>query len=168
MDLVKVDGFDLEAAQAGLALQTDTAEGVGDLALLIPDHAALGEDKWLFGGGLDGAADDLLGVAKAVDGGGVDPVDAEVDGVVDGGDGVVVVLRAPGESPVAAADGPRAEADASKPEIRCAKLIQIHRVFLILEFVSGAKAGRHRGRDSSLYYHLLNDTLPARCNPLSS
>ena len=70
--------------------------------------------------------DDLFGVAEAVDGGGVDPVDAELDGAVDGGDGVVVVLRAPGEGPVAAADGPCAEADGGEVQIRVAKLFLVH------------------------------------------
>jgi len=61
------------------------------------------------GAGADGLADYFLGVTEAVDGGGVNPVDALVEGGMDGADGVGVVLRAPCEVPVAAADGPSAK-----------------------------------------------------------
>jgi hypothetical protein len=55
----------------------------------------------------EGAGDDTFAAAVAVAGGGVDQVDAEVERLVEGGEGVAVVLRAPG----AAAEGPGAEAD---------------------------------------------------------
>src|SRR3954471_6984313 len=58
----------------------------------------------------DRPPDDLLGVAEAVGGGGFDPVDAELDGVMDRGDRVVVVLAAPTGRPLAA-DRPGADAD---------------------------------------------------------
>src|SRR4051794_26242665 len=48
---------------------------------------------------------------EPVSGGGIDPVDAELDGVMDRLDRVVVVLPAPPELPAAAPDRPRAEAD---------------------------------------------------------
>ena len=62
-------------------------------------------------------ADDFFGVAEAVDGGGIDPVDAEVEGAVNGRDGFAVILRAPGEFPVAAADRPCAKANRSEFQI---------------------------------------------------
>ena len=51
-------------------------------------------------GPLERFGDNLFRVAEAVDGGGIDPVDAEVEGAMDGVYGVVVVLRAPGELPI--------------------------------------------------------------------
>ena len=117
VDLVEVDGFDVETAEAVFALAADLLLGVGDFFFVVPDHGGLGEDVGFVRGGLEGAGDDFFGVAEAVDGGGVDPVDAEVEGFVDGGDGVVVVLRAPCEGPVAAADGPCSEADGGEVEV---------------------------------------------------
>ena len=117
VDLVEVDGFDLQAAEAGFALAADLFLGVGDFFFVVPDHGGLGEDVGFVRGGLDGFGYDFFGVAEAVDGGGVDPVDAEVEGFVDGGDGVVVVLRAPCEGPVASANGPCAEADGGEVEV---------------------------------------------------
>ena len=77
----------------------------------MPAHRALGKDIRLVAGRLKRAGNDFFGVAEAVDRGGVDPVDAEVEGAMNRGDGFIVVLRSPGEFPVAAADGPRAKAD---------------------------------------------------------
>jgi hypothetical protein len=51
-------------------------------------------------------------VTEAVAGGGVDPVDRTLQRVMDRGDRLIVVLRAPAVFPVAAAKRPRAEADA--------------------------------------------------------
>src|SRR5947208_10876471 len=83
VELVEVDGFELQAAEARFALAADLFLGVGDLFLIVPDHGGLGEDVRFVRGGLDGPGYDLFGVAEAVDGGGVDPVDAEVESFVD-------------------------------------------------------------------------------------
>jgi hypothetical protein len=79
-----------QAAQAGLALAPDRIglQAVADLALPVPDHAALGEDVRATAQPPHGAGDDLLAVAQAVNRRGVDPVDASVQRLVDGGDGV--------------------------------------------------------------------------------
>ena len=61
-------------------------------------------------------------MAEAVDGGGVDPVDAGVECAENGLDGVLVFLGAPGVLPVAAADGPGAEADGRQVQIGVAEL----------------------------------------------
>jgi hypothetical protein len=58
---------------------------------------------------------------SSVHGRGIDPVDAEIERAMDGGDGVVVVLGAPAILPVAAADGPRAKADGRDFEIGIAE-----------------------------------------------
>src|SRR6185437_514702 len=48
---------------------------------------------------------------QPVNGGGVDPVDAKFENMLHGRERSCVVLRPPGECPVAASNGPRAEAD---------------------------------------------------------
>ena len=118
VELVEVDRLDAEPAQRGLALlaharRPRVARGGGHAVLVVPAQAALGEHEGPLGGGDpgEGPADDLLGVAVAVDRRGVDPVDALRDRVADRGDRLRVVLRAPGEGPAAAARGPGAEAD---------------------------------------------------------
>ena len=73
---------------------------------------------------LQRASNHLFGVAEAVDGRGIDPVDAEVEGAMDGGDRFVVVLRSPGEFPIAAADGPGAEADRGELEVGVAESLE--------------------------------------------
>jgi hypothetical protein len=64
----------------------------------------------------EGATDDLLGAAEAVGGGGVDPVDAQLERPLDRGDRVAVLLRPPAELPAGAADRPSAEPDAGDLE----------------------------------------------------
>jgi hypothetical protein len=79
----------------------------GDAAIFIPAHGAFGEDVWARAFPISkGAGDYFLGVAKAVDGGGIDPIDTELEGAVNGGNRIIVVLRAPAELPTASADGP--------------------------------------------------------------
>ena len=75
----------------------------------------------LVAGGFQRPADDFFRMAEAVNRRGVDPVNAEIEGAMDGGDGFVVVLRTPGEFPVAAADGPRAKADGGEVKVRIAE-----------------------------------------------
>src|SRR5262249_43118024 len=107
-------------AQAGLALAPDRfgLEAVADLPAPVPDHAALGEDVRAVAHPFEGAGDDLLRVAQAVDGGGVDPVDAGVQRLAAGGDGGAGVLRPPGEFPAGSADGPGPEADRGDEQVR--------------------------------------------------
>ena len=116
VELVEVDPLDAEPAQAPLALLADRlrSQVVLDHAVraALPAPAALREDEHVLADavGRERASDDLLGVAEPVHGGGVDPVDAELDGVPDRGDRLVVVDRAPAEAP-RPADRPGAEAD---------------------------------------------------------
>src|SRR5205807_8618876 len=89
VDLVEVDGIKLQPPQAGLAFATDRfgREAVADLSSFVPDHAALGEDVRTVAHAFEGAGDDLLRVAQSIDGGGIDPVDAVLQGFPDGGHG---------------------------------------------------------------------------------
>src|SRR4051812_16809708 len=68
---------------------------MADLSLLVPDHAALGEDIRPVAHPFEGAGDHLLRVAEPIDGGRVDPVDAVVKRFSDRGHGGVIVLAAP-------------------------------------------------------------------------
>ena len=87
------------------------ADGIGfqaliDLAVLVPVALALGEDVRPIRAALQGARDHFLGMPEAVHRGGVDPIDAAIEGLVDGGDRLVVVLRTPGECPSASRPSP--------------------------------------------------------------
>src|SRR5205823_640256 len=97
-----------------------------DLPVLVPDHAALGEDVWPVAHSSERSRDDLFRVAQTVDSSGVDPVDAGIQGLADGGDGVAVVLGSPGELPARAADGPRPEADRCNEQVRVSELSCVH------------------------------------------
>ncbi len=109
MDLIEVDDVNLQATQAVFALLADGSGRVhfGDAAVLVPAHGALGEDvrapPFPFA---ESACHYFLGVADAVDGRGVDPVDAELERAVNCADRIIIVLRAPSEVPARAADGP--------------------------------------------------------------
>jgi hypothetical protein len=113
VDLVEIDGIDGEAAQTGFAFAADgiAPEGAADGASFVPDESAFREYIRTGGAAFERAADDFFGVAEPVNGGGVDPVDAAVEGGMDGGDGVGVVLGSPGEGqplpPMAQAPTPR-------------------------------------------------------------
>src|SRR5262249_24817815 len=75
---------------------------------------------------LEGPRDDLFRVAQPVDGRRVNPVNAGVQRLVDGRDGVNVVLGTPGEFPAPAADGPSPEADRGNEQVRVSKLSGFH------------------------------------------
>ena len=94
----------------------------------MPAHGALGEDQRPCAAPLfQRPGDDLFRVAQPIDGGRVDPVDAQFERAMNGGDGLVVVLRSPGELPVPAADGPRAKPDRRQLQIRIAKCVKLRR-----------------------------------------
>jgi hypothetical protein len=93
----------------------------------VPAQATFSKDIRTWAGpAFQCASDDFFRVAEAIDGGGVDPVDAEFEGAMNGGDGVVVILRSPGELPAGTAYGPGAIADWSDLHIRVAKLAGLH------------------------------------------
>ena len=60
----------------------------------IPHDAELGGKHDLVALGPDGAADELLVRVRAVDVGGIEEVDAQLEGPVDGGHGLVAVAGA--------------------------------------------------------------------------
>src|SRR5205085_9631809 len=93
-------------------------ETMTDLATLVPDHAALGEDVRSVTHPFEGPRHHLLGVAQAVDRGRVNPVDACVQCRPDSSDRLPIVLDAPGEFPTRSTDRPRPKADRRNVKIR--------------------------------------------------
>ena len=121
VNLVEIDCLHLQAAQAGFQFHANgfplevEADAVAFAhPLFAPGPGAFCKHERLVLSALQGTSDHFLGMPQAVDGGGVDPVDAEVKRAMDGGDGVVIVLRTPGILPVTASDGPRAKANGSQ------------------------------------------------------
>jgi len=70
--------------------------------------------------------DDLFRVAEAVNGGGIDPVDARVEASVDRFDGGVVILGAPRESVSGPTYRPRADPDPGDLQVAIAKTSLFH------------------------------------------
>src|ERR1700694_2674 len=146
MDLVEIDHIDGEAAEAVLDFFTDrlSTQYFVYLTLETPAQAAFGKDVRLGSAPvLQRAADDFLGVPQTVDGGRVDPINAEFERTVNGGNGVVVVLRSPGELPARAANGPGSVAHGSDVQVGIAKLACLHfyllQNFLFLECICVSK-----------------------------
>ena len=101
--------------QTAKAVFTFLVDGIrfvdfGDFAFRVPAHRTLGKHvrarAFPF---FQGASDHFFRVPDAVDGGGVDPVDAELESAVNGGDGVGILLRPPAKVVAHTADGPGAE-----------------------------------------------------------
>src|SRR6202795_1275830 len=129
MDLIEIDHIDREAAEAVLDFATDRirAQYLLYLTLGTPAQPALGEDVRLRTAPLlQRSADDFLRVSQSVNGGRVDPVNAEFERAVNGRNGIVVVLRSPGELPARAADGPGSIAYGSDVQVGIAKLACLH------------------------------------------
>src|SRR5579884_3040143 len=112
MDLVEVDRVDPQTLQAGLCLAQDRTplEAVHDATPGALQERSLGEHVGTLGEPPQRAPHYRFGVAEAIGGGGVDPVNTLLEGVVNRGDGLVVFLRTPAELPSSAADRPGAEA----------------------------------------------------------
>src|SRR5215212_6518586 len=113
VDLVEIYDVGLQASEAlfALTLHRVLLEDIRDIALVVPHERALSKDAGPLGVGdaLERAGDECLGVAEAVDGGGVHPVDPQVNGPPYGSHRLVVVLRSPGSSPAAPAYRPGPE-----------------------------------------------------------
>ena len=113
MDLVQVDYVALQPAQAGFQFTSNRVllEAFGNLAILIPDSCALGEHVGLVGNTVQSLRHHFFGVPESVDRGCVDPVDPVIERFVNRCDRVLVILRAPRESPPWTTHGPRSYAN---------------------------------------------------------
>ena len=89
-------------------LQTcrDRAVGADDSAAFCRDNGFPSRTKLL-----QRSAHKLLGTAITVDGGRIDPIDAQIDGANDRVNRFLFVLRAPAERPVTTTNGPSAQVD---------------------------------------------------------
>ena len=130
MDLVEVNSFDPQPAQTVFALASNGVclQHVVNLPMFIPTQSAFGENiRPLARPRFQRPGDNFLRVAHAVNRGGINPVDAQFERAMDGGDGRFVVLLAPGEFPACTADGPCAEAHGGDEQVRIAESFRFHR-----------------------------------------
>ncbi len=139
VDLVEVDRFHPEPREARLELAPErvSLEALHRRSIRPFGLPAFREHVRALGEARERATDDLLRVTEAVLGGRVDPVDAELEGVVDRSDRIVVVLCAPAPVVGRASERPGAEADAGDLEPGCSEfsgldLCVLHRLLLRL------------------------------------
>src|SRR6267378_3149738 len=96
MDLVKIDRVHLQAAQTVLAFAADRsgAEFLSGVPFFVPAKDALGEHIGARAAPfLQRAGYDFFGMAHAVDGGGIDPIDAKFERTMNRRDGIRILLR---------------------------------------------------------------------------
>src|SRR5260370_3208692 len=118
--LVEIDVVGLQAAETVFAFPADRigTEFLPHFSLVVPSQDALGENIGTRAAPfLQRARDDLFGVTQAVDGGSVDPVDAQLQRAMNRGNGIGVVLRAPRKFPATSTEGPSADDDGRHFEI---------------------------------------------------
>src|SRR5215469_2993169 len=129
VNLVEVDDVDFQAPQAGFTFTTNgfSFQRAADLSFLVPHALTLGEDVGTRTAQVKCAGDHLLGMTQAVNGSGVDPVNAEIKRRLDGGYRIAVVLRTPGPLPTASAHRPCANADGSNLQVARPQLPGLHR-----------------------------------------
>src|SRR2546421_9160703 len=124
MNLVEVDGLDSEPRKASFEL---APERVASQALQRRPRRPRGlpslrEEVGTLVEPGDRASDDLFGVPEAVLRSRVDPVEAELERMLDRRDRILVLLATPAPVVAASADRPGAEADAGYLEARGSKL----------------------------------------------
>jgi len=127
--LVEIDRIHLQAAETVLAFAAngDGAEFFPNFSFLVPAQDALRKNVGARAAPfLQRASDDFLGVAQAVNGGSVDPVDAQLQRAVNRGDGIGVVLRTPGKFPTATTESPGAKSDARNFKIGVSQFSRFH------------------------------------------
>ena len=127
--LIQVDALHLEPAEAVVHLLANRHRGevVPHRARVVPHEAALGEHQRTLPDGnvTQRARDDLLRMAESVGGRGVDPVHAARHCLPNRRNRLVIVLRAPAETPLAAY-GPGAESDGGDVEVGVSELTGMH------------------------------------------
>ena len=155
MDLIKVDHIDIQPAQTVFAFAPNgfRLQVVMDISLFIPAKAAFRENvRPGSRPGFQRNGDNFLGVAHAVNGGGIDPVNAQLKSPMYCRNGRFVVLVSPAKFPARAANGPGAEADGCEGQIGITEALRFH-VRLNLAFVFSVLIGSnrvHRDRMSSI------------------
>ena len=127
VDLVQVNGIDIESLQAGFDLPANRVglEAVTHNATLIPDLRALGEDVWALAS-FDGFANYHLRVTQAIDGSGIDPVDAQIQRTLNRLDRLLVILWSPAMCSMIATYRPGSQANRCNLHTCLAKLFCLH------------------------------------------
>src|SRR5690242_5258008 len=100
------------------------------LPLVVPNKRTFGEDVG-FLTPFNSLAHHLFGVAQPINGGSIDPVDAKAEGMFDGGDRFVVVLRTPTSGPTTTSHCPCSQTNWCNVYICLAKLACFHTVCLL-------------------------------------
>src|SRR5215472_970050 len=128
VNLVEVDGVDFQAPQTDFTLTADgcSFQRTADPSILVPDTLTLGEDVGARTAQVKRAGHHFLGMPQAVNGRGIDPVDAEIECRLDGGDRIAVVLRTPGPLPTASSHRPCANPDGGNPQVALSELPGLH------------------------------------------
>ena len=128
MDLIQVDRFDAQALQAGFYFVADRVgvQIIMHLTLIIPHQRTFGEHVRPLVNTVQRSCYHFFGMAEAIHSGGINPVHAEIERTMNCADRVIIVLRTPGERPIAAADRPGTEANRRNVHVAVAKLSFIH------------------------------------------
>jgi len=126
VNLVEVEGVHSEPVEAGVQLLLDglpgETAGVGVLVVHLEEH--LRRNDHLLTSAFEGIAEDTLGFAQRVHVGGVEEVDAQVDGAVD--DGVALLLFEHPLAPLRSAEAHTPETDAANLYARVAQRRVLH------------------------------------------
>jgi len=130
VQLHQVDDVDTQPLEAGIDFRLDAVcfQRAVDAAVFFPAAIALGGDHGatrrpqLF----KSLTDHDLGMPQAIDRGGIDPVDALINGSDDRGNGLIIILPPPTEKPATAAHGPGSQADAGDIEFAVTKFAGFH------------------------------------------
>src|ERR1700704_783138 len=106
-----------------------------DVSLFVPTQTALGENVRTWARpGAQRKRYDFLGMAHAINGGGVDPVNTKLERAMNRRDRLLVILLAPTKFPTRSANGPRSEADWCDEQIGVTELFRFHINLVSLRF----------------------------------
>src|SRR5437870_1965669 len=100
--------------QTVFALATDGVrlQVAMNISLFVPTQTAFGENVWAWAWpGAQRKRDDFLGVAHSINGGRVDPVNAELERAMNRSDGRLVILLTPTKLPTGSTNSPGTKAN---------------------------------------------------------
>src|ERR1700687_5442123 len=111
MKLIEIDAFDTQTAKRRFAfepyrIRLKHTTWFFHTIVVIPNEHAFREHIWPLGRRqiMQQAPDNFFGMAQPVNRRCIDPVDAEVESMMHGGQGVGIILRSPSKGPASASD----------------------------------------------------------------